>query len=256
MSETALVTVVPEKETEELEVHLAARNTEEMGLASKQLTEWLTAKIKAVKHEAAELTDAYEIAVERKWGSTILKRHSQLAAVRVIFYEKVLAAVEAGYTIVPNFPVDLFAIRVKREAPVRETIHEDSSWRSSPSPPLVKTLALPASEGRYVADVTKGDTNTEKVKSAEGKELIRKRFTVREYGEVEFPIACARPVVMEAAAQAMALNVFDAIGICPQRNVRKDPLIIGQIRLHKQRKWGEPPLVSFLIAWHLDLRTL
>jgi hypothetical protein len=256
MNEQALVTQVQDSAVEELEVHLAARNTEEMSQCQDKLKAWLNAKIKSERHNSEELEDAVSIAVQRKWGSATLKKHAALAKTRCVFYRKVLAAVEAGYTIIPNFPVDIFAIRVDRSSPQVKSYHKDSQYYApNVTPPTVPTLALPDGEGRYVADAPKGSSTSQKVKVGD-KEMIRSWFTVKEYGNVEFPISCARPVVMEATAQAMAVRVFDAIGICPQRHIRKDPLIIGQIRLHKQRKWGEPPLVSFLIAWHLDLRTL
>jgi hypothetical protein len=47
--------------------------------------------------------------------------------------------------------------------------------------------------------------------------------------------------------------VFDTIGICPPQR-KGDPLIIGQIMMPGPR-WNRET-VSFLIAWHLDLRTL
>jgi hypothetical protein len=70
---------------------------------------------------------------------------------------------------------------------------------------------------------------------------------------VEFPIAAAQAEVMTATQEAMALKVFDAIGICPPQR-KGDPLIIGQIMMPGTR-WSRKT-VSFLIAWHLDLRTL
>lgn len=74
--------------------------------------------------------------------------------------------------------------------------------------------------------------------------------------------AVARPEIMTATAEAMALRLFDQIGICDQnagqhrRRGKGDPLIIGQI-LMKASKYGDiTKPVNFLIAWHLDLRTL
>src|ERR1035438_9209884 len=115
MSETALI--IPDKETEELEVHLVARNTEQMNQSRRQLVDWLSAKIKAVKYDAEELAQARDMAIKQKWGNATLKRHADMATKRLSFYEKVRSAVDAGYTIVPNFPVDLFAIRVNKPKP-------------------------------------------------------------------------------------------------------------------------------------------
>ena len=61
--------------------------------------------------------------------------------------------------------------------------------------------------------------------------------------------------MMNATQEAMALRVFDQVGISPQGSVRAaDPLIIGQILGHKEGY--KRKTISFLIAWHLDLRSL
>jgi hypothetical protein len=64
---------------------------------------------------------------------------------------------------------------------------------------------------------------------------------------------------MNATAEAMALKVFDQIGIAnPVRNVgvqrKGDPLIIGQV-LSKRVGWTQK-CVSFIIAWYLNLDEL
>ena len=256
MSDQALATLIPPAGDQDLEIHLAARSTEEMTQCQTKLRDWLTAKIRSCRHDFNELKQATDIAVERKWGSSTLKRHAALAKQRLVFYGKVLAAVEAGYTIVPNFPIDIFAVRVNKAAPAVRRYYEDRAWRSTVDVPDVEVKALPSGEGHYVSDEPRGRTSTETIKQPDGKsDLIRTWFKVTSYGEVEFPVACARPVVMEATAQAMATKVFDAIGICPAKATRKDPLIIGQVH-RKRQGWAGPQVVSFLIAWHLDLRTL
>jgi len=82
---------------------------------------------------------------------------------------------------------------------------------------------------------------------------LTKQAWTTDFQEVVFPLVAARPEIMGATADAMGLKVFDAIGICPP--VRKgDPLIIGKI-YGQGPNWNRKE-VSFLIAWHLDLRVL
>jgi hypothetical protein len=71
---------------------------------------------------------------------------------------------------------------------------------------------------------------------------------------MEFPLAIAHPLVMDATAAAMALKIFDRIGVVNNRNQsRGDPIVLGQIT----RKDGySTKTASFLIAWYLDPRTL
>jgi hypothetical protein len=74
--------------------------------------------------------------------------------------------------------------------------------------------------------------------------------------DIEFQLAIAHPLVMDATAAAMAMKIFDRIGVVPQtaRNgYRGDPIVLGQIT----RKEGySTKTASFLIAWYLDPRTL
>lgn len=254
MSEQALVTVAPEPDTEDLQIHLAARNTQEMSLAKQELHAWLTAKIRSCRHDFNELEEARKIAVERKWASTALRNQAANAKNRLKFYGKVLTAVNAGYTIVPNFPVDLFAIRVEKGKPVSKTYTKTSEYSGFGVKP-VAPLSLPEGVGRYVDDNLRGQHIEYPEVDAKGNKLTRYYFKTTAYGDMAFPLACARPVVMNATAEAMALKVFDAIGICPNRTKREDPLIIGQVR-RKRTGWQGDQIISFLIAWHLDLRTI
>lgn len=245
---------IPDKAIEELEVHLVARSTDEMNQCRSQLTDWLSAKIRSVQAEVDELVQARDMAIKQKWGNAALKRHVTLATKRLTFYEKVRAAVAAGYTIVPNFPVDMFAVRTKRNHPrssrATSTYSQDSASRNAPD---VKPEILPVGEGRYVSPTPIGEKGHYQYNDDKGKTVTEYYFDTTDFSEVEFPIETARPLVMNAAAEAMALKCFDAIGICHETR-NEDPLIIGQV-LTEPNTWRQKR-VSFLIAWHLDLRTL
>lgn len=250
MSNTALV--VPELETPQ--VHLVARNPNEMASAKKSLLMWLTQKITVCDTETEDLGKAAEQARKNKWNHSALDRHCNLAKRRADFYRKAKLAVEAGYTIVPNFPIDLFAVRVKKQNP-SQSLASNSTWKSSGTNPSgsPEPESLPAGEGRYVSGTTvTGISGSYKEKNAKGEDITKYFFNPTDFAEVAFPIEAARPEVMSASAEAMALRCFDAIGICGGR--KQDPLIIGQIRGPKVGY--NYKTISFLIAWHLDLRTL
>jgi predicted transcriptional regulator len=231
-------------------VHLIARNPNEMALARTNMEQWLRHKIAACEREENELFAALEKAMSAGWDADTLKRHSALAEKRTRFYRKALIAVEAGYTLVPNFPIDVFAMRVKRSSPPR---HDEVSNYSTPRAHVPEPSSLPAGEGRYVSGETVRGRKGDYIETKDGKEIKKYFFTTTDYSEVEFPIAAAQAEVMTATQEAMALKVFDAIGICPPQR-KGDPLIIGQIMMPGPR-WNRRT-VSFLIAWHLDLRTL
>ena len=236
------------------EVHLVARNPNEMALAKSSLTMWLQQKIKQCDGETDELGEAAETARRNKWQWKTLQNHCNLAKRRGEFYRKTLAAVDAGFTIVPNFPIDLFAVRVKRERPKWDQASSSySAGNAMANAPDIKPDSLPAGVGQYVSNVPTGHSGDYKEKNGKGEEITKYFFTTTDFTDIQFPIECARPAVMNAAEAAMALRVFDSVGICPQSR-RGDPLIIGQI-LGPKVGYSQK-VISFLIAWHLDLRTL
>lgn len=234
-------------------VHLVARDPRQMEMARTNLAAWLRGKVQQCVTEARELGDAAGEAVSNGWNAETLDRHEKLAKKRVDFYSKVLAAVDAGYTIVPNFPLDLFAVRTNRKAPPIE--RSESGWHERDAisrASVIEAQILPANEGRYVGTMPQGSTGRYEDESS-GKKITKYFFDATDFTEIEFPIEAARTEVMSATAEAMALRVFDQIGICPQTR-KGDPLIIGKI-LGPGRRWSRKE-VSFLVAWHLDLRTL
>lgn len=248
MSETALALPQPSN------IHLVARNPNEMALAKTSLELFLSQKIAQCDSEADDLFRAYEEAVKHKWKSSTFRTHGNLAKRRGDFYRKVKAAVEAGYTIVPNFPIDIFAVRVKRQTPRSDTA--ESTWNQSSAISNAKDIiadSIPSGEGRYVSNLPAGITGNYNKELKDGKQEKRYFFEVTEFQDVAFPIEAARVEVMSATAEAMALKVFDQVGICPQTR-KGDPLLIGKVLGPKVGYTQKE--VSFLIAWHLDLRTL
>ncbi len=232
------------------QIHLVARDPVEMQNARERLEGWLPAKLQSIRAELVELERAHESASARHFAATVqnsLKSQINRAARRRSFYEKVLAAVEAGYTIIPNFPLEVFAIRVTKKKPNGTTDRLDyqPEWPSERAP----NAAL--GEGQYK------NPNPLAVKSnfkevVGDKERTRYYIQATNWMDVEFPLVAARAEVLDATSAAMAKKVFDRIGICPPRR-HGDPLIIGQVCL---REGYVEKIVSFIIAWYLDLRTL
>lgn len=232
---------------------LSARNPAEMVECHRVAIEWCKRKIELVRNEATELREAYEHARNEKWASSTLKRHSELAIKRLVFYEKMLAAFEAGYYIVPNFPVTLFAIRTDKPTPKR--MWARLRWAGQKNFQQDAAI-LPAGEGQYQnpqpvvakkpysleSDPQKGDTWA---------------YEATNWDDMEFPANMARVHVMEAATRAMDAKIFDEVGFLPQDHKRNpDPLLIGRIIDPKQPGYGERRRVSFIIAWHIDTTTL
>lgn len=225
---------------------LVALTPADMGPAQTDLRAWCDRKVAAVRAELADLEANLELAV-----ATGLKLRGVQTAItrtvqRILYYEKLHAAVEAGYVIVPNFPVQLFAVRVQREKQREARADYESSQVFNAKPEL-----LPAGEGRYVDE--RVFTTSEEYDSTDynGKAITKTRHVSADYDVVDFPVALVKPAVLEATHRAMALKLFDEMGIV-RNDGGKDPIVVG--RLVDPR--GKDRRVTFFVAWWLDTATL
>lgn len=238
---------------------VVAQNPQEMLVAQARLVEWAKGKLAEARQDHVELVQNYEIAVKSKWRSDTLKRHAAKALRKVDFYEKILGALEAGYVIVPNFPVDVFAIRTSKTWPERNEVA--GNW-ATPDPQTA--VPSPSGEGRYVdshahvhdeLQVTKRDPVTYKAIDTE------RHAWAEAFRDVDFPFATAKPEILTATQRALALKLFDDVAVSPQRSghrtrptVQGDPMVIGRV-LFRERTYVLRA-VSFLISWHVDTRDL
>jgi hypothetical protein len=230
---------------------LVALTPADMATAQHDLLAWCDAKVAAVRQELADLQTNLELATEHGW-----KRESVAAALsrcekRVRYYEKLKAAVDAGYLIVPNFPIDVFAVRVRRAKPTAK-VH-DSAWSSNfrATPEL-----LPVGEGRYVDDQVsyRDESYSENLPDGRGgtKTTEVRRYIVDEFKEVGFPVVAVKPAILSAATRAMALRIFDEVGTV-RNEAGRDPIVVGRIldgTRHNRRA------VTFFIAWWLETASL
>lgn len=240
-----------------------ARTPDEMRTAQVGLVAWVTDKVKRERAEARELGENYKIAQASKWRSGLLKRHWERAKARVVFFEKILTALEAGYVIVPDFPIDVFAVRVTRSGPRPNTTRaeHDREWAPhAPDPAAQATDAPPAGEGRYVAPGAEIFRQSGQDGATKWQEKWAENFR-----DVDFPFALAKTEIVSEAAHAAAIKVFDELGVmeggvgdhqpgrAPERN--PDPLVIGRVVL-PGRNGLRRHAIAFLVTWHLDVRDL
>lgn len=223
--------------------YFSASNSEDMAKAQSGLSAWLTRKIKEVRKELYEVRQSLKVAKERKWSSAPFQRQMNRIQSMSKYYCKLLAAVDAGYVLVPEFPVDIFAVRLNRS---------NTGWGTGP----LESDKLEVADGRYV--------NAEAKKRLVGIEP-NQFWRNDEFQEVTFPLVAAKPHIMQATAEAMEKKIFDEVGIVtgtstygPKRsatiNTYGDPLIIGVIKANK-RGYVEKRC-HFLIAWHVNVEDL
>lgn len=247
-TQTAIVPTQPAQiiAKEDGNVALTAFEPADMPKCQEALIAWCQDKVKTLRSDARELRQAYNQAKEKKWKTSVLKRHADLAAARVQFYEKILAALEAGYVIVPNFPVQAFAIRTKETIDAENEHVRIASYRMDFKREPDQSAV---GEGEYQNPFPfvvhwQADAQSPAYK---GQKEIRQY--PHSWDKLDFPISMAKLEIMEATDRAMALKVFDQLGILPA-NRKEDPIIVGQIFGPKGK------MVTFMIAWHLDTRTL
>lgn len=224
------------------DIQLTATIPMEMVNAQQQIITWCDLKLASLRFESAELLAATEHAKKSKWKFTTLQSQYGKSVRKISYYEKMKSALLEGYYIVPNFPIQMFAVKTKRDRPL--PMQTWSYWSNKDQSPQ----ELPETVGEYknpaplVERVSKKD--------ADGKDISESWAT--DWQDIEFPITMAKPQIMEATSRAMALKIFDQIGIMPATR-NDDPVIIGQIIM---KSGYTQKTVSFMIAWYLDTKVL
>lgn len=229
---------------------LAAVDNEQMKAAHAQMIEWARGKQLQCDAEKAEQQEALTVAEERKWATAAFKTRIKMLDRRRIFYEKIEIALLAGYVIVPNFAMTVFAIRTKDAAP-RGGVRTPT-WRNQfvQTPQLLK-----AGEGEYQNPVPKVlGSKHEEPDGKGGVKTVKVEWPADEFEDLDFPIALAKPVLMSRTAAVMADKLFDEIGVAVDTQERGgtgrrgDPILLGRLRNPRPAR----PDISFFIGWYFD----
>jgi len=229
---------------------LVALSPHDMASAQTDLIDWFDRKIKALAIDRSDFLDNARIAAEHGWASKNLEAKAQRVQREIAYYEKLKAASQAGYLIVPNFEAEIMAVRIKRRRPPQD---EYDYRRDVPTTPADR---LPIGEGRYVTSgvMTKSVERFAPDREHPGQDKRVTRYIATRFIEdIDFPVMAVKPSVMSATARAMALRVFDQIGVVTGR--KKDPVVIGEIVHPKATHWDRRR-VTFFIAWWLNTRDL
>lgn len=223
-----------------------ATNPADMVGAQRSMILWCARKIQAIKGDLAEAQINLDAAKAHKWSPAAWTKQVKLHLDKMEFYKKVKMALEAGYYIVPPFPVDTFAIRVKAHAGPR------GNWTTSSWDRFEQgAKMLPAGDGHYVSPRPRKEVTYFPKKKSDGTEVQIKHWRPDEFVPADFPFKLAKAEIMEATRAAMALKVFDRMGALPAARA-PDPIICGEILLPHRK--GQA--VTFFVSWWLDTKTL
>lgn len=226
-----------------------ARTPAEMEQAQNDLVVWAKGKLEAVRIELNEAQESLKIAKQSKWSTTRWQRVVGRARARMIFYTKVKRALEAGYYIVPPFPVDVFAVRTDRWRP-SGSVTTGYKWNTVDLDQ--KARRLPEGEGEYVAAEPEVWMRDLSYTNSDGKEVTQYQHYAKEFRDVDFPFAFAKPQLLERVSTAMKEKIFDQFGVLPKYERKGDPIVVGQILHYGQHK--SP--VTFFVGWWLDTNDL
>lgn len=229
-----------------------AHNAAEMAHAQKEMVSWAEGKMRETLAIRSEVTESLATAQKNGWGTRGLKIAVKQAQQQHEFYHKMTAALRLGYVVVPNLPIDVFAIRTTSDNPRRT--EEVSTWAGSRAH-LQESNSPALGEGKYVSDVPSVVEDAQKRTNSSGHEITEFHSWAHAFREVVFPIKTAKAQVLDDTGRAMAEKLFDEIGIAPQgvsrAKRRVDPMVVGQI-IYRPKNHR----VSFLVAWwmsNLDL---
>ncbi len=248
--------LVPTFVDEPMDFTVIAKSPSEMEAAQRSLILWAARKIQFQKQEIAEAEEQLRIAKERKWETAAWRKEVTKRENQANYFRKIKAALEAGYYIVPPFPIDIFAIRTDRKAPRHMTGESRDNHDQLPS-------VLPIGEGRYVDPKPTRESYVEVEKRQDYKtnQMVDKNITYYHatgFEDVTFPFKLARAEVKEAAINAMGLKIFDTLGVLP-RTRKPDPVVCGQIYVPNKKLWRHYEVneaVTFFVAWWLDTKLL
>ena len=229
-----------------------ARDPDEMVKAQDGLIIWAKEKLKLEEKEEEEAKTNLDFAKKAHLRSGGWRRQVAICHTRVIYYQKLLAALEEGYCIVPEFPIDIIAVRTDKVSPPSKVIH-GSKW--SVSVPVVRARSLPVGEGDYVSPETVNEEWETKETNSKGEETTHRTAQALDFQPPDLPIRLVKPTILADLSKALKSKIFDEIGILPaSRHARRgDPMIIGRII---RRQGLQTTSLSFLITWWIDTRSL
>ncbi len=224
---------------------VTASNPGEMAEANRGIIAFCDRKVDELIAERTELEGNLAAALKNKWKVSGLKNAVRRSKRRVAYFKKIQSAVRQGFHIIPSFQgsVEIFAIRTDAARPRDRSLYRYGV-------PDMKCRLLPEGEGRYVGPVPYMESM---MVEENGKEHSEDRATDIDE-EIDFPFDMAKPDIMEITSRAMAIKLFDEIGILPERRT-VDPIIVGRIKDPRSGTYNDR-YATFMIAWHLDLNDL
>lgn len=222
-----------------------AKTPEEMEVAQQGLIAFFEHKQRVATAEADEASENELAASQAGLKTAPFKRLARRLRRKAEYYAKAEAAVRRGDLLVPNLPIQTFAVRVVKDYP---------AWKQQwirHTAETVQPAAAAEGEGRYVAPLAYTAKAREETRDDGRKDTY---WAAEEFDEeIDFPLVKAKPVVLSQCTAAMQQKIYDEIGVVSEV-AKGDPVVIGRIYDGSDASRGR--CMTFVIAWYVDLRDL
>lgn len=210
---------------------------------------WARKRLDQERVDLQELEQSLAMAKKQRWGTTALRNARNKSIAAVTFYEKVVDALEAGYVLfppVPNADVIAFRCGTPHMNEVQDT--RNVNWER-PRQVMQASTPLTSGEGDYYNPVPKW-VKMRSYKTEKGED--RAEWRSLDLDSPQFPLAMAKPEIIEATNAAMEMRVFDEIRMFPfERRPTGDPCLLGTV-IEKQFPGRQQRRHYFLISWRIN----
>ena len=239
-------------------IALVGTTPDQIASAQQNLSEWLDRKMRDLAVERQDYETNLALAKKNKWRWNGFARGVNRTIARIRYYQKIQAAIKAGYLMVPNFPIDVFAIR-KADAEFSAVKWTETAYRGQQ--PEQKADVLMLGEGEYVSNEAHESAASrakrvkgEIVRNERGEVIYETVYTADSLQAVAFPVLGVKPQVVESLDRAMRHRIFDAFGLVGPRKQR-DPIIVGRIIDPRSTRYHDR-FVTFFVGWWLNVDDL
>ena len=223
------------------------RDKEEIAEGQGQLLQWFEAKVLELKGTVSDAEGNLATAEKNTWKLDPFKRQLRKARKELIFFEKGTEAIRAGYWLVPNFPLEIFAVRTSKKNP-------PPGWKRFEFDTRVASDGSAVGEGKYVSPEPYLHTKNDKYQGKDGNTYNRTLYAADGHDEAPlFPFSLVKPEVLTATSVAKAKMIFDELGTMRQDVKGRDPVIAGRISM---REGALAKTLTFLICWFIDSKAL
>lgn len=225
-------------------VRLIATDPADLARAHGEMVAWCDNEISIAQDDNLIESQNLEVAKQKHWSKAPFQRRIRLNTARIDFLGKIKEALLAGYVIIPNFSMNVFAIRTD-DLPAQGqdtwSYHRKGVTFTQPS------RSLPEGEGEYVNPAVASSHSVVR----DGDKTTHVYESVENFSDIQYPIVIAKPELMTRAAAAMELKVFDEVGVSVDTvrgGRRGDPVLTGRILNPNPNR----PDVSFFLGWYFD----